>query len=264
MEGLRESVREGERKSYEALWGGGVPDAFSLLANGVKEVGTVGRWKTGSYADTGARGDINGSHGGMVAIRRLKKEFFPGAKIIANSYNAPTPDGRWPEERHAEVAAAEFAAANIPKEDIILQEASFSTLTELLNNIKLTVENGWRLVVIVTNGAQVGRTRAMLEHIDEQQAPYLRKVLDSEEVRGQLDSFLKMRERGEVKIVVISAEDALEKMGRRHEKFVDEVHNTPLYQESKLRQDATIPDLEKGTYGLTPPPATITGEDGKK
>src|SRR3989344_190930 len=110
----RVSKEEG-RALYERLWGGGTPDAFSLLANGVKKIkddeGEIVRQKTGGYADAGARGDINGSHGGMVAIRRLQKEYFPEAKVIANSYNAATPDGRWPEERHAEVAAAEFRAA---------------------------------------------------------------------------------------------------------------------------------------------------------
>lgn len=256
----RVSQEEG-RKLYESLWGGGTPDAFSLLANGVKEVAAAGRWKTGGYADTGARGDINGSHAGMVAIRRLQKEYFPEAKVIANSYNAATKD--WPEERHAEVAAAEFKIAGIPEEDIILQEGSFSTFTELLNTIKLSEESGWKHVIIVTNGAQVGRARAMLEHIDEQQAPYLRKVIDSEEVRKWLDPFLEKRKRGEVKISVIAAEDALERMSTRHARLMQDVQETPLYQESKGRQDAVIPDLEAGTYGTKPPP-TITGEDGKK
>lgn len=257
----RVSQEEGV-KLYESLWGGGAPDAFSLLANGVKEVGTVGRLKTGSYADMGARGDINGSHAGMVAIRRLQKEYFPEAKIVANSYNAATDS--WAEERHAEVAAAEFKAAGIPKEDIVVQEASFSTFTELLNNMKLAQENGWKRLVIVTNGAQVGRARAMLEHIDEQQAPYLRKVIDSEEVRKWLDPFLKKWKNGEVKMSVISAEDALERMSGRHARLVQDVKETPLYQKSKQGQDAVIPDLEAGTYGVTPPSVTITGEDGKQ
>lgn len=259
----RVSKEEG-RALYEPLWGGGAPDAFSLLGNGVKEAGNVGRLKTGSYADTGARGDINGSHAGMVAIRRLQKEYFPESKVIANSYNAATPDGRWPEERHAEVAAAELKAAGIPEGDIILQEASFSTFTELLNNIKLIEENGWKHIVIVTNGAQVGRTRVMLEHIDEQQAPHLRKVIDSEEVRKWLDPFLERRKNGEVKVSVIAAEDALERMSERHARLVQDVKETPLYRESKQRQDAAIPDLETGTYGVTPSPTTITGEDGKR
>lgn len=261
----RVSKEEG-RALYEPLWGGGTPDAFSLLANGVKEVGTVGRWKTGSYADTGARGDINGSHGGMAAIRRLRKEYFPEAEVVANSYNAATPDGRWPEERHAEVAAAEFKAAGIPEEAILIQEESFSTFTELLNNIRLAEEKGWKHLVIFTNGAQIGRTQAMLEHIDDQKAEYLRTLIDTPEKRAKfkLDSFLQRRARGEVKISIVAAEDALERMSERHARLVQDVKETSLYQESKGRQDAVIPDLEAGTYGLKPPSTTITGGDGKK
>lgn len=263
--GEKESRKEA-RASYEALWGGGTPDAFSLLANGVKEVGTVHRWKTGSYVDVGGRGDINGSHGGMVAIRRLKKEYFPEAKVVANSYNAATPDGRWPEERHAEVAASEFKAAGIPEADIVVQEESFSTFTELLHTIRLAEENSWKHVVVFTNGAQVGRTRAMLEHLDEQKAQYLRTLIDTPEKRARfrLDPFLERQKKGEVRISVVASEDVLERMSERHAELVKNVRQTPLYQESKSRQDATIKDLEEGTYGVKPPPITITGEDGKK
>ena len=257
--------KEVAKASYESLWGGGMPDAFSLLANGVKEVGTAKRWKTGSYADVGARGDINGSHGGMVAIRRLKKEYFPEAKVVANSYNVATSDGRWPEERHAEVVASEFKAAGIPEADIIVQEGSFSTFTELLHTIRLTEENNWKHIVVFTNGAQVGRTRAMLEHLDEQKAQYLRTLIDTPEKRAKfrLDSFLGRQERGEVKISVVASEDVLERMGERHAELVKNVRQTPLYQESKSRQDTAIKDLEEGTYGVKPSSMTITGEDGK-
>jgi len=259
--------KEEGRALYAPLWGGGVPDAFSLLGNGTKEVGNeekgIKRWKTGSYADIGARGDINGSHGGMVAIRRLQKEYFPEAKVITNSYNAATPDGRWPEERHAEVAAAEFRAADI---SVIMQEESFSTFTELLNNIRLAEENGWKHLVIFTNGAQVGRTRAMLEHIDDQKAEHLRKRIDTPEKRAKfkLDPYLQRRATGEVKISVVAAEDALERMSERYARLVQNVKETPLYQESKARQDAAIPELEAGTYGTKPLPITLTGDDGKK
>lgn len=263
---LNRVPKEEGRVLYESLWGGGVPDAFSLLANGVKEVGTVERQKTGSYADVGARGDINGSHGGMVAIRRLQKEYFPEAKVVANSYNAATPDGRWPEERHAEVATSEFKAAGIPEEDIVVQEESFSTFTELLHNIRLLEENTWKHLVIFTNGAQVGRTRAMLAHIDDQQAEYLRSLIDTPEKRERykLDSFLERQREGAAKISVVAAEDALKRMSERHATLVQHIQETPLYQESKQKQDSLIPDLEAGTYGVKPPPTTLTGEDGKK
>lgn len=261
-----EVAYEKARESQESLWGGGTPDAFSLLANGVKEVGTLGRWKTGDYEDTGARGDINGSHGGMVAIRWLHKNYFPEAKVVANSYNAATQDGRWPEERHAEVAAHEFQVAGIPEEKIIVQEESFSTFTELLHNIRLAEENGWKHLVIVTNGAQAGRTRAMLEHIDEQKADYLRTLIDTPEKREKfhLDSFLERKKGGAVKISVVVAEDVLERVSTRHADMVAHVRAMESYKESKRRQDATIPAIENGTYGIMPPAVTITGQDGKK
>src|SRR3989344_5917915 len=234
--------KEEGRALYAPLWGGGVPDAFSLLGNGTKEVGNeekgIKRWKTGSYADIGARVDINGSDGGMVEIRRLQREYFPEAKVVVNSYNAATPDGRWPEERHAEVAAAEFKATGAPEADIVVQDESFSTFTELLHTIRLAEENNWRNIVVFTNGAQVGRTRAMLEHIDEQNAEYLRALINTPEKRERfkLDSFLKRCEVGAVRVSVVAAEDALERMSERHAELVHRVKDTALYQESKQKQ----------------------------
>lgn len=252
--------QEEQKKGYESLWGGGAPDAFSLLGNGVKEIkdskGNVVRTKTGSYSDTGARGDINGSHAGMVAIRRMKKDYFPEAKVITNSFNAATDN--WKEERHAQVAAAEFAAFGIPKKDIIVQEQSINTVTELLHNIRLAVENEWKHIVIVTNGAQVGRTRALLPHIDNQKADYLRRVVSPPEVRTWLVPFLEKMKHGEVKVSIVAAEDILERMSPRHAVFVHAVRETELFQTSKARQDFCIPAIEAGTYGTKPPPTTLT------
>lgn len=249
----RVSKEEG-RALYAPLWGGGVPDAFSLLANGVKKVGTAGVWKTGGYTDTGARGDINGSHAGVIVIRRLEKEYFPETKIVANSFNTATED--WPEERHAEVAAREFRAAGIPEEDIIVQQDSVSTVTELLENIRLAEENNWKHLVIFTNGAQVERARASLEKIDTVFDPL--QFRERPEIQKALKSFLERQERREVKISIVAAEDALERMGERYVKFVQRVKGSPLYVESKARQDAAAAQIREGTYGKNPPPETLT------
>ena len=251
----RVSKEEG-RALYAPLWGGGVPDAFSLLGNGVKKVGTAGVWKTGGYADTGARGDINGSHAGVIVIRRLEKEYFPEAKIVTNSYNAATKD--WPEERHAEVAAAEFRAAGIPEEDIIVQQDSVSTVSELLENIRLAEENNWKHLVIFTNGAQVERARAMLEKIDTVFDPL--EFRKQPEIKKALASFLEKRKRNEVRINIVSAEDALERMDERYARIVQNIRESPLYVESKARQDKAASQIREGTYGLPQnrPPESLT------
>lgn len=248
----RVSKEEG-RALYEPLWGGGVPDAFSLLANGVKKVGTAGVWKTGGYADTGARGDINGSHAGVIVIRRLGKEYFPEAKVVANSFNTATED--WPEERHAEVAAREFRAAGIPEEDIIVQQDSVSTVSELLENIRLVEENNWKHLVIFTNGAQVERARAALEKIDTVFDPL--QFRERPEIQKALASFLERQKKGEVRISIVAAEDALERMGEPYARLVQRVKESPLYVESKARQDAAATLIRADEYGKNPPPETL-------
>ena len=245
--------KEEKRKQYENLWGGGVPDAFSLLANGIKAVGTRGREKTGSYADMGARGDINGSHGGMLAINTLKKDYFPDALVVTNSYNVAI--DRWPEERHAEIAAKELTASGIPEDDIIVQEESVSTVSELLQNIVLTENHQWKNVVMVTNGAQLLRARAMLEKIDTIFDPL--KFRERPEIQAALATFLERQKKGEVKMSVISAEDMLELKDPRLAKLVQAVRESALYQESKKRQDNAAEQIKAGTYGKNPPPVTL-------
>lgn len=253
-------TREDRKNAYEALWGGGEPDAFSLLANGVKvietelETVTVRREKTGSYADKGARNDINGSHGGMIAMRTLKEEsYFPDALLVTNSRNAAIET--WPEERHAEVAAKELADLGVPKEDIIVQEESISTASELFQNIRLAENNHWKLLVIITNGAQVLRARAMLEKIDTVFDPlgYRQKP----EIAAALSSFLERQKKGDVKISIISAEDVLALKSPRHARLMQAVRETQLYKDSKARQDSAAEQIKAGTYGKKPPPETL-------
>ncbi len=247
-------THEEKKNLYENLWGGGEPDAFSLLANGVKVKGTEGIEKTGGYADTGARKDINGSHGGMVAIRTLRTDYFPEAKVVTNSFNEKI-EGRWPEEPHAKVVAKELAGSGIPEADIIVQEKSISTASELLYNICLAEEHQWKNIVVITNGAQVERARAMLEKIDTVFDPL--KFRERPEIQEALPKFLERQRKGEVKISIVSAEDVLELKSARHAKLVQAVRESVIYQESKKRQDTAAEQIRNGTYGQKPPEVTL-------
>jgi len=254
-------TQEEKKNLYEELWGGGTPDAFSLLANGVREVGTevetdtgtLRREKTGGYKDIGARNDINGSHGGMVAIRTLKSDYFPEAKVVTNSFNAESE--RWKEERHAEVAAKELADSGIPEADIIVQTDSVSTVTELLYNIYLAEKYKWNNLVIITNGTQLGRARAMLEKIGSVFDPL--KFRERPEVSKALFWFFQRQWRNEVKISIISAEDVLALKSSRHAKLIQAVRESDLYKESKARQDSAAEQIRNGTYGQKPPSVTL-------
>ena len=238
-----------KRKEYEQLCGG-KPDAISILARTVRSAGAVGRVKTGGYRteETDIHGNIGSSHAGVVAAKELKK-YFPEAKIVTNSLIKPRDN--WPEERHAEVAAAELTRAHIPEDQIIVQDNSFSTLTELLETIRLTVENQWTHVVVLVPEHQVERATAMLEMINT--VIDRTQYRDRPEIKEALKAFAELQKDGKTKITILASEDVLSRTSPRHRHIVETVRNSPEWKALREREKISAEEIRNGTYGQKHP-----------
>jgi len=243
-----------ERKGeYERLCGG-KPDAVSILARTVRASGTVQRMKTGGYGpeNTDIHGNIGGSHAGVIAARELKK-YFPEAIIVTNS-RMDARNGR-PEERLAEVARDELKRAHVPADQIVVQDKSFSTLGELLENIRLAVENEWRHVVILAGGHQGKRATAMLDRIDTVADPA--KYRERPEIREALEKYAARKEAGALRITIVASEDIVELISRRHREVVAAAKTSPAWRQTEERDNAAAQEILDGTYGKRPPPTSI-------
>jgi hypothetical protein len=243
-------MREKEKKEgYEQLCGG-QPDAISVLARTVRSVGTVGRVKTGGYRpeESDIHGNLGSSHAGVVAAKELKK-YFPEAKIVTNSRIKARDN--WPEERHAEIAAAELQRAHIPADHIIVQDNSFSTLTELLETIRLTVENRWKHVVILVPGHQVERVTAMLEMVDTviDRTQYRERP----EIKEALKTFAEQQKKGETKLSIIASEDVLSRTSPRHRRVVEAATNSPEWKALLESEKRSAEEIRDGKYGQKHP-----------
>lgn len=238
-----------KRKEYEQLCDG-KPDAISLLARTVRSAGAVGRVKTGGYSpeESDIHGNLGSSHAGVVAAKELKK-YFPEAKIVANSRIKARDN--WPEERHAEIAAAELKRAHIQADQIIVQDNSFSTLTELLETIRLTVENHWKHVVILAPGHQVERATAMLEMVDTviDRTQYRERP----EIKEALHAFAEQQKKGETKISIVASEDILSRTSPRHRRIVEAATSSPEWKALLEREKRSAEEIRNGTYGQKHP-----------
>ena len=248
------SMPEKEKKEgYERLCGG-KPDAVSILARTVRASGTVQRMKTGGYGpeNNDFHGNIGGSHAGVIAARELKK-YFAEVMIVTNS-RIDARDGR-PEEKLAEVARDELTRAHVPADQIVVQDRSFSTLSELLENIRLAVENKWQHVVILAAAHQVERATAMLDRIDT--VADLAKYRERPEIKEALEKFAALKEAGALKITILASEDVVEGMSRRHQKVVAAAKASPAWRQTEERDSKAAQEIKDGTYGKKSPSTSI-------
>ena len=228
--------------AYEELCGG-KPDAIAVLARTVREVGIVGRIRTGGYseADVDQYKNVGGSHGSVIATTELGT-YFSDATLITNS----TVDrGGGLVDKHAEVMAEELRRRGIAPERIIEQKKSSSTLTELLELIKLITGKGWRRVVVVLNEFHLPRAKAMLEHIDSVQPdhPYRKHEGISEAV----EAYKKMKD---VHITFVAAEEVLSIIDPRYARVIDEARQTDHWKRTVDIEQNAVKQIEEGTYGV--------------
>lgn len=142
------------------------------------------------------------------------------------------------------------------KNEILRQERSLDTFTELLESIRLAVEKSWKHIVFITTAYQRPRAEAMAESIlhvnDTEEARKVEQVLAfnaNRFNRDKLPSRVEDQHRFKdsydylrlhlpiVRISFVNAEDALQHRDEDHYgKVIDAARRNPLYDE-KIRQD---------------------------
>lgn len=144
---------------------GGEPSAVYLLSPGVSLAKNVD-YKSPSMLDPDyLRGEEFGYVGGALRVHAVAylHKFFPDATVITSS----TTEGI----SHAKVQERELRAIwekwGIPQpENIVREEKSTSTATEMAELIRLIVQNDWKgKIVAITNDYHVPRTEAMLAQL---------------------------------------------------------------------------------------------------
>lgn len=237
----RSALVSKQRETYERLCEG-KPDALFILAHDVDKNPVTGKARSGSYAHVDPIGRIGGAKARSIAAAELRR-YFPGATLVANSWSEYT--GRY--VSHANISAEELKARGVSVSDIIVQENSYSTFTELLELIRLVVEHNWRHVVAITNEFQILRAKAMLERIGDLHDP--KGESQKPEVQERIKTFLQMG----ANITFVSAEEVISAKDPRFKRIVDAAKQLPLWQHTMQRDVEGAKQVRDGEYWKNAP-----------
>ncbi len=241
------------------------PDAIAVLSGGQSVLGyrqdrkADGRFSCGlevvgkptRFTDL----DIKGLMGGgeeRVAAAAVLAEVFLQARIVTNSIFVKTGEGENGRDviyRDARVYAKALMEINPKlKPRIIRQEKSDSTAKELVELTKLAVQNGWKNMLVITNGYHVPRVVAMYDNLSE-----LFSSFPNGDYRSELADA--MSEFGEQngRFEFVKAEAILIRMSsRRFDNKIRQAYNpeNPAYLERKNSEKKGLKDIKTGNYHI--------------
>ncbi len=241
--GSPEQIESNKRDLYEKLCEG-EPNAIFVFGGAIVMNEATGEYKSGSYGDPDPHGLLAGSKARSIAAAELHEQ-FPDSKVVATS-TIPSRNGE-PEKPFAEVTAKELEHYGVESENIVEYPDPYSTFTELIGLMKLAVENKWEHLVVITNEAQVGRTKLLLERIGSiknNNESYQKAWQDSDMV----NEFEKYKELNP-KVVVVAAESILPIRDERYSKLLEQVRNNELYRKRVESETKAEKDILDGTYG---------------
>jgi len=209
----------------------GVPPEVIFPLSGSITQRRDGRWDTLSGSDVSEHGVITVGKARSIAGAKIAK-LFPDAAVVANSYNRFDPN----EPTMASVSKAELIRKGVDEERIILEERSFSTITQYTEMIKEAVDHGWSRITVVINDYYVPRATALYEHLGT--------IVENDEFQQTLKQFHAMN--GTVSFVV--AEEILGLVNERYTRYFDAVKQTDAYKKSILMEAKGLQDLLDGKY----------------
>ena len=134
--------------------------AIFILSASEREIniGDTKKYRPDAYSNLDNKGSIGGGHARVIATAELGK-YFPDVKLVTTSAPEKT------DESLARIYAKELESLEIPEEQIILEEKSTDTLTELIEMIKIARNNAWESVAVLTSEQHIERASEMLNHL---------------------------------------------------------------------------------------------------
>ncbi|MDO8452404.1 MAG: YdcF family protein, partial [bacterium] len=219
------------------------PDAVFVLIGGTTETGREPReLKSTPYGAKDHVGFFGGGKARVLAAVELH-ELFPDKKIVTNS----TVVANGVQEPHALVYAAELRGKGVPDSQLIIQERSNSTATEIVELLKLAKENGWKKVLALTNDYHIPRAQAFYDNLGKLFTPEYDEET-SKEVAGLLDW---AKESG-VEVVFQDAESVLRLRSSHYATLINESKKTEAYAGRIAAEAKGTNDLTEGRYKLRP------------
>lgn len=224
------------------------PDAIFILSGGVT-TDSDNKTKSTPYGSRDNIGLLGGGKARVIVAGYLAEE-FPNTPVVTNS-TVTTADGRI--EPHALVYANELRRMGVSGQQLIVQEQSNSTATELIELLRLVNKNQWKTVRLITNDYHLPRVRAMYENLERLFTPEYDTDLNNE-----VKALILETQKNGLNVQFQAAEDILPLRSPHYSKLIREVKETPAYGQRIAAEEKGTADIKEGRYKLRKPnPTTI-------
>jgi peptidoglycan LD-endopeptidase CwlK len=269
-------------KSKGWVWGGdfegrkdfmhfekGVPQAIFILGGGnrvIEKEGRSTRYTTSPYKGRFFFDEKNPRTGGAkarpIAALELAQD-LPGAKIVTLSQRpGHLTQGTIPSPDFAEVLADDLVRHGIDRERIMQQSASTSTLTEMMEVIKISAENDWTSINVVVSDYQVERADILLGILTDPikyadlKHQLLSLFLNSAEMEifeqkmAELENAIDRFKASSISVNFVSAEDTLLGRSKHHANLVNYVRSLEGYANVQRQEIAANEKIRAGEYNF--------------
>lgn len=167
----------------------------------------------------------------------------------------------------AEIAAEELRRYGVENE-ILKEEWSLDTFTELLEAVRMTEENNWKHVAFSTTAYQRPRAEAMLQSLlnaaDPAEGKRIEQILAFNAMRFNAEKYpnrardhRRFKEtydyikahHSDAAISFVNAEDCLRHRDARHAEIIKDAKNDPLYAAKQEQDEKAAEQWRAGEYG---------------
>jgi hypothetical protein len=258
---------------YKELLGGLNPDALFVLGGGNRTIAKDGRRKrftTSAYKGKFYPVKTGGAKARPVAVAELA-EFYPQATIVTMSHR-PLVLFQSSEQTTQPVDQPPFSKVlyqDLQKlgvsNEIIEDPYSTSTLTEIMDVVMLSVENGWRKSTVLTNDYQLERAQKILNILkDDDRRKLLKNQLQflfatGEETEafnkkwGGLEESLAKYNQGGYSTVFVSAESVLEMRSPHYASLIRQLREDNGYKNVREQERVGNAEIANFEYNFAQP-----------
>ena len=225
------------RSAVTEVFGGEVPDVVFAHSGGMYFNERRGTHQTTSYSQLTEHGLATGGRLRVIATAAIA-DAIPEVGIVTNSFNRFDPE----EPTMASIVEGELTHRGVNPERIQREESSFSTITQLVEMVRLAVENKWERIAAMTNEFHFPRMIEMFERLDS--------IIDDDAFQQTLREF---KQQG-TQVGFITAESILRLVDSKYGNYIDQVARSPQYAHTVAAEAKGLEDLRAGRYRvvLTP------------
>jgi len=256
---------------YREQLGEITPDVFFVLGGGNRKVtDSKGRksHKTSPYKGRFFPEKTGGAKARPLAAVELS-EFYPGAKIVTMSHRPKnlfqlaeqtTQPTDYPTFAH--VLSDDIQRAGVNRDRIIEKPEPTSTLTEIMEVVKLSAQNDWQNVAVITNGYQVERAQRLLDILKDgekrillkNQLQFLFKIGEESDLFNRewqkLEDALSKFKTNNVRVVFVSSENVLKKRSPHYESLINELMELDGYKNVVEQERVGNGKIAEGAYNF--------------